>query len=133
MIYDLKTFNPNCPVNVKLVSEPGVGTIAVGVAKAGADIITIAGSDGGTGASPWTSIKHAGSPWELGLTETHQALVENNMRSNVLIEVDGGLRSGKDVIVGAIFGASSLLDDVLRQIRKLKTNAYQSSYYFPRG
>ena len=90
LIYDLKTFNPNCPVNVKLVSEPGVGTIAVGVAKAGADIITIAGSDGGTGASPWTSIKHAGSPWELGLTETHQALVENNMRSNVLIEVDGG-------------------------------------------
>ena len=83
LIYDLKTFNPNCPVNVKLVSEPGVGTIAVGVAKAGADIITIAGSDGGTGASPWTSIKHAGSPWELGLTETHQALVENNMRSNV--------------------------------------------------
>ena len=105
LIYDLKTFNPNCPVNVKLVSEPGVGTIAVGVAKAGADIITIAGSDGGTGASPWTSIKHAGSPWELGLTETHQALVENNMRSNVLIEVDGGLRSGKDVIVGAILGA----------------------------
>ena len=68
-------------MNVKLVSEPGVGTIAVGVAKAGADIITIAGNDGGTGASPWTSIKHAGSPWELGLPETHQALVENNMRS----------------------------------------------------
>ena len=105
LIYDLKTFNPDCPVNVKLVSEPGVGTIAVGVAKAGADIITIAGNDGGTGASPWTSIKHAGSPWELGLPETHQALVENNMRSKVLLEVDGGLKSGKDVIIGAILGA----------------------------
>ena len=105
LIYDLKTFNPSNPVNVKLVSEPGVGTIAVGVAKAGADIITIAGSDGGTGASPWTSIKHAGSPWELGLSETHQALVLNNMRDKVLLEVDGGLRSAKDVIIGATLGA----------------------------
>ena len=105
LIYDLKTFNPDCPVSVKLVSEPGVGTIAVGVAKAGADIITIAGSDGGTGASPWVSIKHAGSPWELGLSETHQALVKNNMRHKVLLEVDGGLRSGKDVIIGSILGA----------------------------
>ena len=105
LIYDLKTFNPNTPVNVKLVSEPGVGTIAVGVAKAGADIITIAGSDGGTGASPWTSIKHAGSPWELGLSETHQALVHNNMRDKVLLEVDGGLRSAKDVIIAATLGA----------------------------
>ena len=105
LIYDLKTFNPDNPVSVKLVSEPGVGTIAVGVAKAGADIITIAGSDGGTGASPWISIKHAGSPWELGLSETHQALVKNNMRHKVLIEVDGGLRSAKDVIVGTILGA----------------------------
>ena len=105
LIYDLKTFNPNSPVSVKLVSEPGVGTIAVGVAKAGADIITIAGSDGGTGASPWISIKHAGSPWELGLSETHQALVQNNMRQNVLLEVDGGLRSAKDVVIGAILGA----------------------------
>ncbi len=105
LIYDLKTFNPSNPVNVKLVSEPGVGTIAVGVAKAGADIITIAGSDGGTGASPWTSIKHAGSPWELGLSETHQALVVNNMRDKVLLEVDGGLRSAKDVIIAATLGA----------------------------
>ena len=105
LIYDLKTFNPTNPVNVKLVSEPGVGTIAVGVAKAGADIITIAGSDGGTGASPWTSIKHAGSPWELGLSETHQALVVNNMRDKVLLEVDGGLRSAKDVIIAATLGA----------------------------
>ena len=105
LIYDLKTFNPNTPVNVKLVSEPGVGTIAVGVAKAGADIITIAGSDGGTGASPWTSIKHAGSPWELGLSEAHQALVLNNMRDKVLLEVDGGLRSAKDVIIAATLGA----------------------------
>ena len=105
LIYDLKTFNPSNPVNVKLVSEPGVGTIAVGVAKAGADIITIAGSDGGTGASPWTSIKHAGSPWELGLSETHQALVMNNMRDKVLLEVDGGLRSAKDVVIAATLGA----------------------------
>src|SRR5210317_2396858 len=105
LIYDLKTFNPANPVSVKLVSEPGVGTIAVGIAKAGADIITIAGSDGGTGASPWISIKHAGSPWELGLSETHQALVKNNMRHKVLIEVDGGLRSAKDVIIGTILGA----------------------------
>ena len=105
LIYDLKTFNPTNPVNVKLVSEPGVGTIAVGVAKAGADIITIAGSDGGTGASPWTSIKHAGSPWELGLSETHQALVLNNMRDKVLLEVDGGLRSAKDVIIATTLGA----------------------------
>ena len=105
LIYDLKTFNPNNPVNVKLVSEPGVGVIAVGVAKAGADIITIAGSDGGTGASPWTSIKHAGSPWELGLSETHQALVENNMRDKVLLEVDGGLRSPKDIIIATLLGA----------------------------
>ena len=105
LIYDLKTFNPDCPVSVKLVSEPGVGTIAVGVAKAGADIITIAGSDGGTGASPWVSIKHAGSPWELGLSETHQALVKNNMRHKVLLEVDGGLRSAKDIIIGTILGA----------------------------
>ena len=105
LIYDLKTFNPSNPVNVKLVSEPGVGTIAVGVAKAGADVITIAGSDGGTGASPWTSIKHAGSPWELGLSETHQALVMNNMREKVLLEVDGGLRSAKDVVIAATLGA----------------------------
>ena len=105
LIYDLKTFNPNNPVNVKLVSEPGVGTIAVGVAKAGADVITIAGSDGGTGASPWTSIKHAGSPWELGLSETHHALVMNNMREKVLLEVDGGLRSAKDVVIAATLGA----------------------------
>ena len=105
LIYDLKTFNPTNPVNVKLVSEPGVGTIAVGVAKAGADIITIAGSDGGTGASPWTSIKHAGSPWELGLSETHQALVLNNMRDKVLLEVDGGLRSAKDVVIATTLGA----------------------------
>jgi len=105
LIYDLKTFNPETPVGVKLVSESGVGTIAVGVAKAGADIITIAGNDGGTGASPWISIKHAGTPWELGLSETHQALVKNDMRSKVLLEVDGGLRTAKDVIISSILGA----------------------------
>ena len=105
LIYDLKTFNPETPVGVKLVSESGVGTIAVGVAKAGADIITIAGNDGGTGASPWISIKHAGTPWELGLSEAHQALVRNDMRSKVILEVDGGLRTAKDIIIAAILGA----------------------------
>ena len=105
LLYDLKTFNPETPVGVKLVSESGVGTIAVGVAKAGADIITIAGNDGGTGASPWISIKHAGTPWELGLSEAHQALVKNDMRSKVLLEADGGLRTAKDVIIASILGA----------------------------
>ena len=129
LIYDLKTFNPNNPVNVKLVSEPGVGTIAVGVAKAGADIITIAGSDGGTGASPWTSIKHAGSPWELGLSETHQALVMNNMREKVLLEVDGGLRSAKDVVIAATlwadrfcFGTLPLLALGCKMVRQCHEN-----------
>jgi glutamate synthase (NADPH/NADH) large chain len=90
---------------VKLVSEPGVGTIAVGVAKADADVITISGSEGGTGASPLVSIKHAGSPWELGLAEAHQVLTANGQRSRVLLETDGGLRTGRDVVVAALLGA----------------------------
>lgn len=105
LIYDLKAFKPTASVSVKLVSEPGVGTIAVGVAKANADIITISGSEGGTGASPLVSIKHAGSPWELGIAEAHQVLVANGQRNRVVLETDGGLRTGKDVVVAALLGA----------------------------
>ncbi|MAZ19486.1 MAG: glutamate synthase large subunit [Ahrensia sp.] len=105
LIYDLKNVNPAADVSVKLVSEVGVGTVAAGVAKARADHITISGYDGGTGASPLTSLKHAGSPWEMGLAETHQTLVLNGLRSRVALQVDGGLRTGRDVIVGALLGA----------------------------
>nr|WP_274630580.1 glutamate synthase large subunit [Mesorhizobium shangrilense] len=105
LIYDLKNVNPMADVSVKLVSEVGVGTVAAGVAKARADHITIAGYDGGTGASPLTSLKHAGSPWEMGLAETHQTLVLNGLRSRVALQVDGGLKTGRDVIVGALLGA----------------------------
>ena len=97
LIYDLKNVNPAADVSVKLVSEVGVGTVAAGVAKARADHITISGYDGGTGASPLTSLKHAGSPWEMGLAETHQTLVLNGLRSRVALQVDGGLRTGRDV------------------------------------
>ncbi len=105
LIYDLKAFKPTARVSVKLVSEPGVGTIAVGVAKADADVITISGSEGGTGASPLVSIKHAGSPWELGISEAHQALIAKGLRSRVALETDGGIRTGKDVVVAALLGA----------------------------
>ena len=105
LIYDLKSFKPDVRVSVKLVSEPGVGTIAVGVAKADADVITVSGSEGGTGASPLVSIKHAGSPWELGVAEAHQALVAKGMRSRIILETDGGLRTGRDVVVAAMLGA----------------------------
>lgn len=105
LIHDLKNVNPQSRVSVKLVSEVGVGTVAAGVSKAHADHITIAGYDGGTGASPLTSIKHAGSPWEIGLAETHQTLVLNRLRGRVAVQVDGGLRTGRDVVVGALLGA----------------------------
>jgi len=105
LIFDLKNVNPTGLVSVKLVSEVGVGTVAAGVAKARADHITIAGYEGGTGASPLTSIKHAGSPWEIGLAETHQTLVMNGLRSRVALQVDGGLRTGRDVLIGALLGA----------------------------
>ena len=105
LIYDLKSFKPSARISVKLVSTPGVGTVAVGVAKADADVITISGSEGGTGASPLVSIKHAGSPWELGVAEAHQALVSKGMRSQVILETDGGLRTGRDVVVAALLGA----------------------------
>ncbi|KDN13315.1 Glutamate synthase [NADPH] large chain [Snodgrassella communis] len=107
LIFDLKQINPRALISVKLVSLPGVGTIATGVAKAYADLITISGYDGGTGASPITSVKYAGSPWELGLAEAQQALVENNLRHKVRLQVDGGLKTGLDIVKAAILGAES--------------------------
>ena len=107
LIFDLKQVNPQALISVKLVSEPGIGTIATGVAKAYADLITVSGYDGGTGASPLTSVKYAGSPWELGLAEVHQALVENGLRDRVRLQVDGGLKTGLDVVKAAILGAES--------------------------
>src|SRR5437762_1837507 len=105
LIYDLKCSNPRARISVKLVAEVGVGTIAAGVAKAHADVVLISGYDGGTGASPQTSIKHAGVPWELGLAETHQTLLLNNLRSRIVVEVDGQLKTGRDVVIGALLGA----------------------------
>ena len=107
LIFDLKQVNPKAVVSVKLVSGPGVGTIASGVAKAYADFITISGYDGGTAASPLTSVKYAGCPWELGLAEAHQSLVENGLRHKVRLQVDGGLKTGLDIIKAAILGAES--------------------------
>ncbi|MBL4659175.1 MAG: glutamate synthase large subunit [Alcanivoracaceae bacterium] len=107
LIFDLKQVNPDALVSVKLVSGPGVGTIAAGVAKAYADMITIAGHDGGTGASPLSSVKYAGNPWEMGLAEVHQALIENNLRDRICLQVDGGLKTGLDVIKATILGADS--------------------------
>ncbi|MGB3221590.1 MAG: glutamate synthase large subunit [Desulforhopalus sp.] len=107
LIFDLKQINPKARISVKLVSEPGVGTIATGVAKAYADLITISGYDGGTGASPLTSVKYAGSPWELGLAEAQQALVANGLRHKVRLQVDGGLKTGLDIIKAAILGAEA--------------------------
>jgi glutamate synthase (NADPH/NADH) large chain len=105
LIHDLKNANPKADVSVKLVSEIGVGTVATGVAKAKADHVVIAGHDGGTGASPWSSIKHAGSPWELGLAETQQTLVLNRLRSRIRVQVDGQMETGRDVVIGALLGA----------------------------
>ena len=105
LIFDLKNSNPDAKINVKLVAEAGVGTIAAGVAKAHADIITIAGHDGGTGASPLTSIKHAGVPWELGLSEAHQTLLLNRLRGRVRLQTDGQLKTGRDVVIAGMLGA----------------------------
>jgi glutamate synthase (NADPH/NADH) large chain len=105
LIHDLKNVNPKARISVKLVSEVGVGTIAAGVSKAHADHVTISGNDGGTGASPLTSVMNAGSFWELGLAETHQTLVLNKLRGRIAVQVDGGLRSGRDVVIGALLGA----------------------------
>ncbi|GIX25952.1 MAG: glutamate synthase [Caldimonas sp.] len=105
LIHDLKNVNPRADVSVKLVSEVGVGTIAAGVAKAKADHVVIAGHDGGTGASPWSSIKHAGTPWELGLAETQQTLVLNRLRGRIRVQADGQMKTGRDVVIGAMLGA----------------------------
>ena len=105
LIHDLKNSNPEAWISVKLVSEVGVGTIAAGVAKAKSDHVTIAGHDGGTGASPWSSIKHAGTPWELGLAETQQTLVLNRLRGRIAVQVDGQMKTGRDVVIGALLGA----------------------------
>ncbi len=105
LIHDLKNSNPNAAISVKLVSEVGVGTIAAGVSKGKADHVTIAGHDGGTGASPWSSIKHAGTPWELGLAETQQTLVLNRLRGRIAVQVDGQMKTGRDVVIGAMLGA----------------------------
>jgi glutamate synthase (NADPH/NADH) large chain len=105
LIHDLKNVNPEARISVKLVSEVGVGTVAAGVSKARADHVTISGYDGGTGASPLTSLTHAGSPWEIGLAETQQTLLLNDLRSRIAVQVDGGLRTGRDVAIGALLGA----------------------------
>jgi glutamate synthase (NADPH/NADH) large chain len=105
LIHDLKNANPRARVHVKLVAEVGVGTVAAGVSKAHADVVLISGHDGGTGASPLTSLKHAGSPWELGLAETQQTLLLNALRDRIVVQVDGGLRTGRDVVVAALLGA----------------------------
>jgi glutamate synthase (NADPH) large chain len=105
LIHDLKNANPQASISVKLVSEVGVGTVAAGVAKAKADHVTIAGHDGGTGASPVSSIKHAGTPWEIGLAETQQTLVLNRLRGRIAVQVDGQMKTGRDVVIGALLGA----------------------------
>jgi len=105
LIHDLKNVAPHSDISVKLVSEIGVGTIAAGVAKCKADHVVIAGHDGGTGASPWSSIKHAGSPWEIGLAETQQTLVLNRLRSRIRVQADGQMKTGRDVVIGALLGA----------------------------
>jgi glutamate synthase (NADPH) large chain len=107
LIHDLREVNPHALISVKLVSHAGVGTIAAGVVKAGADLITVSGHDGGTGASPWSSIRYAGVPWELGLAETHQTLLMNGLRERVILQTDGGLKTGLDVVKAAILGADS--------------------------
>lgn len=107
LIYDLKCANPRAGISVKLVSEVGVGIVASGVAKAKADHILVSGHDGGTGAARWTSVKYAGLPWELGLAETHQTLVLNDLRRNVVVQTDGQLRTGFDIAVAVLLGAES--------------------------
>ena len=105
LIHDLKNVAPHASISTKLVSEIGVGTIAAGVAKCKSDHVVIAGHDGGTGASPWSSIKHAGSPWEIGLAETQQTLVLNGLRSRIRVQADGQMKTGRDVVIGALLGA----------------------------
>jgi glutamate synthase domain-containing protein 2 len=108
LIFDLKQVNPDADVSVKLVAEAGIGLVAAGVVKALADIVHIAGADGGTGASPLSSIKNAGAPWELGLAETRRTLVANGPRGRVRLRVDGGIKTGRDVVVAALLGADEV-------------------------
>src|SRR4029079_14681249 len=105
LIHDLKNANPRARIHVKLVAEAGVGTVAAGVAKAHADVVLISGHDGGTGASPLTSIKHGGIPWELGLAETQQVLRLNGLRDRIVVQVDGQMKTGRDVVIAALLGA----------------------------
>ena len=105
LIHDLKNANPSARVHVKLVAEVGVGTVAAGVSKAHADVVLISGHDGGTGAAPLTSLKHAGAPWELGLAETQQTLLLNGLRDRITVQVDGQLKTGRDVVIAALLGA----------------------------
>lgn len=105
LIHDLKNANPSARVHVKLVSENGVGTVAAGVSKAHADVVLISGHDGGTGATPLTSMKHAGAPWELGLAETQQTLLLNGLRDRIVVQVDGQLKTGRDVMIATLLGA----------------------------
>src|SRR5205814_642961 len=105
LIFDLRAFHPDARINVKLVASVGVGIIATGVAKAGADAIQISGHDGGTGASPRASIKHAGMPWEIGLAEAHDALTRTGLRSRVVLQTDGGIKTGRDIAIAAALGA----------------------------
>ena len=129
LIHDLKNVNPKADISVKLVSEIGVGTVAAGVSKAHADHVTISGFEGGTGASPLTSIMHAGSPWEVGLAETHQTLVINDLRGRIAVQVDGGVRTGRDIVIGALlgaeefgFGTSALIAEGCVMMRKCHLN-----------
>ena len=108
LIYDLRCANPKARVSVKLVAEVGVGTVAAGVAKAGADHVLISGHDGGTGASPVSSILHAGVPWESGLAETQQTLIRNDLRSRIWVQTDGQIKTGRDVVVAALLGADEV-------------------------
>src|SRR4029077_15050777 len=108
LIYDLRCANPQARVSVKLVAEVGVGTVAAGVAKAGADHVLISGHDGGTGASPVSSILHAGVPWEIGLAETQQTLVRNDLRSRIWVQTDGQIKTGRDVVIAALLGADEM-------------------------
>ena len=132
LIFDLKNVNPDGDVSVKLVSEVGVGTVAAGVSKARSDHVTIAGYEGGTGASPLTSIKHAGSPWEIGLAETHQTLVANRLRGRIAVQVDGGIRTGRDVVVGALLGRRRIrLRHRAADRRRLHHDAQVPSQHLP--
>ena len=134
LIHDLKNANHHARISVKLVSEVGVGTIAAGVAKGHADVVLISGHDGGTGASPQTSIKHAGLPWELGLAETHQTLVLNNLRSRIAVETDGQLKTGRDVVMAALLGAEEFgFATTAAGGSRLHHDAGVSSGYLPGG